>query len=460
MVLHLASRRLGITFSPYMEQRGSHINRVIIGLCTCLTVIFWSVDSRAEEFEIKGDSVTLAPSLNVSTLYDSNVFYEADPEPTGSVPNDGWMMKIGGGLKLSNRSRSTVELDLKTSMAYRHYLQIDDEGGKIRQSVLDNRNAIDFIKGDAYALFGARNPLKLKLAEQLSYIERPAYENTLYGFERLSNRTRALAIFAPGGGGKSQGGPLVLTAGYELHLITFLNSQQSLEIQGRSEKLSHALLLETKWRFLPKNFLIFDLRFGSNDYNNFEPLEGQSSDAESLSRDSTPLRVQLGLSGLLSPRTSIYLKGGYTNTYNKSGESYSGLIALAELTYRFEPRLNLSAGYQRDGRDSGFSNFYTLNRLFFKGRLNLSQRVFLVGDVSYDEYTYSASNAVGDVVRVDPVTRGQLRLNLPLSGELRAQLGWSVEVNASQYVLPVQSLPKTDFAQYHRQLFSFSLLFN
>jgi len=415
-------------------------------------------EAYAERFEVKGDSVTLAPRVNVSSSYDSNVFYEADPEPTGSTPNDGWMMKLGGGLQLKNRRRSTIELNLDASMAYRHYLQIDDEGGRIRQDVLDNRNPSDFVKGDANVLFGVQNPLKLKLSDQVSYVERPAYENTIFGFERLTNRARALAIFAPGGAGLD--GPLSITAGYELFLVTFLNDKQSLQIQGRSEKIAHSLILETKWRFLPKNYLIFNLNFGSNDYNNFQPEEGQSADAESLSRDSTPLRVQLGLSGLLSPRFSVFLKAGYANTYNKNGESFSGFIALTELTYQWEPLFNVSVGYQRDGQDSGFSNFYTLNRLFLKGNLHLTERITLGGDLSYDEYTYSASNAVGDLERVDPVTRAQVRLSLPISGQLRAQLGWSIEVNASMYVLPVDTLPKTDFAQYQRQLFTLTLLFN
>jgi hypothetical protein len=417
-------------------------------------------NARAERFEVRGESVTLTPQLSLSSSYDSNVFYEAEQEPNGSVPNTGWMMKLGGGLQLNNRHRSSVELDLKLSMAYRHYLDIDDESGRVSQAVIDNRNALDFIKGDGYALFGVQSPLKFKLAEQLNYIERPAYENTIFGFERLSNRSRALAIFSPGGGG-AQGGPLSISAGYELFLVTFLNSKQSIQIQGRSEMVAHSLLVETKWRFLPKNFLIFDLKFGAHDYNNFEPLEGQSEDAEALSRDSTPLRVQVGVTGLLSPRTSIFLKGGYTNTYNKNGETYSGPIALAELSYHMEPRFKVSLGYQRDARDSGFSNYFTLNRLFAKGRLKLSQRVSIAGNLSYDVYDYSPSNSPGEVGREDPVTRGQLNLNLPVSGQLRAQLGWSIEVNASSYATPVEEdLPKTDFAKYHRQLFTLSLLFN
>lgn len=423
-----------------------------------LLFCFLAQNIYAEKFEIKGESVSLAPRLTLSTSYDSNVFYEADPEPTGSTPNHGWMMKLGGGLQLHNRHRSAVEINLDASSAYRYYFSIDDENGHLRQEIIDNRNAIDFVKGEGYALFGVQNPLKLKLSEQLNYVERPAYENTIYGYERLTNRSRALAIFAPGRGG--QDGPLSITAGYELYLVTFLNSKKTLEIQGRSEKLAHGLLLETKWRFLPKNYFIFDLKFSSNDYNNFKPEEGQSADAEVLSRDSTPLRVQIGLTGLLSPRLSIFLKGGYANTYNKNGDSYSGFIALTELSYRWEPLLNLSIGYQRDGQDSGFSNFFTLNRYFLKGQLRFSERVALIGDVSYDEYTYSASNSVGNIERVDPVTRGQLRLSLPLSGQLSAQIGWSMEVNATQYVLPVESLPKTDFAQYQRHLFTLTLLFN
>lgn len=424
-----------------------------------LSALLCAQQASAERFQVKSTSLRLTPQLSLSATYDNNVFYEANPEPTGSVPNDGLMFKLGGALELDNRHKSSVDVALNTSLAYRYYAYMDDEGGRVSDQAQASRNTLDFIKLNGHVLFGTQTPLKLKLKENLTYIERPAYENNIYGFERYDNRVGAMGLFAPGKG--AEGGPLSLGVGYELQKIGFLNERDGLLIQGRSSKLAHTMVVESKWRFLPKNYLMLDIRYSANNYNPFSPQdETQSANDPSLSRDSTPLRAQLGLSGLITSRLSLFMKGGYANTYHENGESFSGLIALFEVSYRYEPRFRFSVGYQRDAQDSGFSNFYTLNRAFLKGRLSLSERVSLSTKLSYDLYDYTASKAIGDQGRTDPVTRALITLSFPMSKHLVGQLSWSYEGNATTYTLPVDTPVKTDFAQYQRQLINLSVLFN
>ena len=433
----------------------THLKLYLVCSTLCGLTSAWSTP-----FVVKTESVQFKPVLFVKSSYDTNVFYEAPQEPS-SVPNDGILMKVGGGFALQNRHKNYFNFSLEPQLAYRNYLYIDDENGRISEAVKESRNGLDYAKGKAHLTIGTQKSLQLHLSENFSYIERPVYETTLFGFQRIDNRVGGELRFAPGS--QNTRGPLELQAGYTLQNITFLEENTSVAITGRSKKNAHIMKLMTRWRFLPKNYLILDMNYTLNDYNDFTPEDANGMETvEELSRDSSPLRVQLGLTGLLSPRISVFLKGGYANTFNVFGTSFQGFIGLFQVSYVYAPRFELALGYQRDGRDSGFSNFYTLNRYFSKIKWSITSQVRIMANVSYDEYSYTQDNSIGEAARFDPVLRATLNLSLPLSGALRAQLGWSLESNYTDYRLPVgvSDAEVTDFAHYQRQLFSVSLLFN
>ena len=138
------------------------------------------------------------------------------------------------------------------------------------------------------------------------------------------------------------------------------------------------------------------------------------------------------------------------------------MVGLFQVSYIYEPFIRFSLGYQRDGRDTGFSNFYTLNRYFAKLRWSITKRVFLSSNVSWDEYTYDASNANEDQGRFDPVLRAWLQLSSTFIGATRIRIGWTIESNYTEYYLPIEvsRSEATDFAQYQRNLFNLSFDFN
>jgi hypothetical protein len=416
---------------------------------------------HAKSFELKGKSFKFIPKLSVTGLYDTNVFYEAPVEPNGSIPNTGFFTKVASGFAVENRHKNKINFTLGLDAAYRHYFDIDDENGRIKQGAIDARNTLDFAKGNARLIIGTHSDLQLELSDQFTYTERPVYENTLFGYERIDNRVGAAVSFAPGSKVGSRG-PLELKLNYKLQNIKFLNDNNGIIIQGRSEKVAHITRFVTRWRFLPKNFLLFDVSYTSNDYNDFQAEEGEEIDKEDLSRDSSPFRAQVGLSGLLSRRIAVFIKGGYANTFNSNGASFNGFVGIFQVTYQYLPRLSLSIGYQRDGQDSGFSNYYVLNRYFLKSNIHLGRDIHFVSTLSYDEYSYVADNAVEDQNRFDPVLRSDLKLNFPLISALKLQVAWNFEANYTEYKLPI-NVPVnelTDYAHYQRHLFSIALLFN
>jgi hypothetical protein len=414
---------------------------------------------------IQGDLFSFKPRLWVSNIYDDNVFYEAEKEPTRSVPNTGYLIKLGSAFEVENRKKNSVDFRINLQGAYRNYWTIDDESGNVSQNVLESRNGLDYLKGNAALVFGPKNRIQFHIKDQLSYIERPIYENTLFGFERLDHRIGGSLHFVSGRTGQ---GPLRFQLGYAFRQIKFLNEGTDFNGDGnddvgiidRSKKDSHILELVTKWRFLPKNFLTFDLNFQQNDYNDFVRIDDMNR--EVTSRDSSPLRAQVGLTGLLSKRISVFLKGGYANTFNDFGNAFSGMVGLFQVSYVYQPLIRFSVGYQRDGRDTGFSNFYTLNRYFMKLRWSITQRISLSSNVSWDEYTYDASNANEDQGRFDPVLRASLQLGSSFIGATRIRIGWTIESNYTDYYLPIEvsRAEATDFAQYQRNLFNLSFDFN
>ncbi|MAD61878.1 MAG: hypothetical protein CMH49_10280 [Myxococcales bacterium] len=439
------------------KQQNQHL-RLVLFLGATLACLLLTTSVSAKPFTIHSSSLNFKPKAWLSADYDDNVFYEADLEPTGNVPNQGAVLKVGGGLTIENRGKSPVGLDVDALSAYRHYTFLDGQAGQSESTVdklRQGRNGIDFARFNGKLTLGALSDVQVILQDHFNYIERPAYEGTVFGFERVDNRLGAAVDFAPGR--RNGGGPLGINLGYEMRTIFFLNDGEGLDIQSRSEKQAHTLSLDTRWRFLPKNFLTLNLSYSSNNYNDFEQ-DLDAMNPELSSRDSTPLRAQLGLSGLITPRFSLFLRGGYANTYNKNGNSFKGFIGLFQASYKFAPILDISIGYQRDGQDSGFSNFYILDRIFAKSTFKLSSRLQLTGNVSYDTYTYDASNAIDDTGRVDPVLRSQIALRTQLPSHLAVQIAYSIESNYTEYKLPINE--PVDFAAYQRQLFTLALFFN
>jgi hypothetical protein len=414
---------------------------------------------EAKPLVLKGDTFTAQPKLWLSSEYDTNVFYEADVEPTGNLPNTGTLIKAGLGLILQNRQQSSVSFNLDASSAYRQYVYLEDSNGRPQEDLdklRQGRSGVDYARLLGGLTLGTQSDIQLIIAERFNYVERPAYESTVYGFERVDNRLSTAVDFAPGR--RSGGGPLGIQLGYELRNISFLNDGEGLPIQGRSEKQSHTVSLDSRWRFLPKNFLTLDFSYTSNDYNDFEREMEEEESAEDVSRDSNPLRVELGLTGLITKRFSVFLKGGYGNTFNKNGSSFEGFIGLFQLSYIYTPVTEISIGYQRDGQDSGFSNFYTLDRLYVKGALRISNKMSITSNLSYDLYQYDPANAVDNAERVDPVLRAQIAIRGYLASHFSIQAAYSLESNYSEYQLPLNE--PLDFVAYQRHLFSLALYFN
>jgi hypothetical protein len=446
--------------------------------------------SSEEALEIRNPSFAIRPIAWLSTAYDSNVFYEANPEPTFRRPNDGVVSFIGGGLKLENREKQNLVFTANLSSAYRYYLYlnpnegVDNQGIKvspISQKAIDARNTIDNIKADIAARLLPLSTIQFHLTDLLNYIERPIYDSATEGFKRLDNRVGLRAHFIPGG--DKVNGPIDFNIGYGFRNITFLNNDAqtnttlnptdnnpvtgadplpSAPIQGRSEKIAHDFLLSTKFKFLPKNYLLLDIKYVMNDYALDSTVVNADGSTSKASRDSTPFSALIGISGLLTSRIAFFMKVGYGNTYNATGNSYSGFLALTEFAYVQAPKTQFAVGYQRDAQDMGVANFYVLDRFYLRGNHLINQTWAFNTNLSFDIYAYDTSNALDGRKRTDPILRSMFGFKQKLMRFYSINYGLSYESNFTDYVsgLDAQGENPKDYAKYQRYMFTLTLQLN
>ncbi len=446
--------------------------------------------SSEEAFEVRNSSFAIRPIAWLSTAYDSNVFYEANPEPTFRKPNNGVVSFLGGGLKIENREKQNLVFLANLSTAYRYYFYLNpDEGvdnkgikvSPISQKTIDARNTIDNIKADISARLLPQSTIQFHLSDLLNYIERPIYDSATEGFKRLDNRIGLRAHFIPGG--DKTNGPLDFNIGYGFRNISFLNDDvkttttlnptdnnpvtgtealPSAPIQGRSEKVAHDFNLNTKFKFLPKNYLILDIKYVMNNYDLDSTIVNADGSTSKASRDSTPFSALIGISGLLTSRIAFFVKLGYGNTYNVTGNSYSGLLALTEFAYVQAPRTQFAVGYQRDAQDMGVANFYVLDRFYFRGNHLLNQNWAFNTNISFDFYDYDTSNTIDGRKRQDPILRSMFAFKQKLFRFYSLMYGLSYEANFTDYVsgLDEKGENPKDYAKYQRYMFTLTFQIN
>ncbi len=372
----------------------------------------------------KGD-LLIHPSAKIAAGYDSNVFYEAPEE----APNSGSMMMFGGGLELSNRNSRRLSFSLKSDLNFRLMTSLDTE-----ETQTEERTGLESAKMRADLRLFPQSSISLELKDKLSYAERASYEFLADGYQKLENAVGADLIFAPGSRPASRA--LTLKLGYVLHTTHFLGAQG--QGQSRAEKLAHEMELQSRWKFFPKTAAVLGISYSLIDYEQPKQLENESL-IESMDRDSSPLRIMAGLEGLITQRVSVVLKGGFSNSFNARGESFQGFIGKFHLQYLMEPTLQLRLGYERDGRDTSFSNYYSSHQFFLKGELFFLNQFSINLKGGLHLYTYAASGSPDEVtgaanLREDPVIRVEGSFTYQLKNWLKSSLVWEMENNRTEWV--------------------------
>jgi hypothetical protein len=411
-----------------------------------LGAIAFAMPALAEGPGVRAGAMEIHPSVFVEGGFDNNVFYDS-VDDVGS-PNSASLLRAGGGVDIENMRSNNVNFRLGGNFVYRHLASIDDPESRLSDEAVEARNGIANAKAYGMLAILPRSSVTLELHEDFRYTERPGYETSVAGFEKIANKVGPDLRFRPGSGA------LELRLGYRFQLTQFLDASSLGAGAERASNESHDIRLLTHWRWLPKTALLLDMRYRAINYARPEEFLGQGQNAQSADRDSTPFRIETGIKGLLSKRISVVLLAGYLNTFNVVGESFVGFVGKAELRYRIEPTVNFGVGYERDGSDSFFSNFYSLNRFYADAELHFFSKVSLGGRLAFDDISYSANGAPGGVARTDPVLRTRVFARYNFTEWFNATLDWRLDQNDTEYASPVNepNAAQRDFASYSRQL--------
>lgn len=415
-----------------------------LGAAVCMVGCLVST-AAAEGPGVRAGAMEIHPSLWVEGGYDNNVFYDS-ADDFGS-PNAAQVLRAGGNIDIENNRSNNINFRLGGGLTYRHFTSIDDPDSRLSDEVIEARNGLADAKAHGRVSILPRSSVTLELRERFRYTERPGYETSVAGFEKIENDAGADLRFRPGSGA------LELRLGYTFHVAQFLDS--SAIGAGRAANESHDVRLLTHWRWLPKTALLLDLKYRAINYARPSEQISALQSVQSADRDSNPIRVEAGIKGLLTKRISVILLGGYLNTYNVVGESFVGFVGKAELRYRIEPTLNVGIGYERNGSDSSFSNYYEVNRYYADAELHFFSKVSLGGRLAFDDISYASNGAPGGVGRNDPVLRARAFGRYNFTDWFNLGLEWRIDANDSDYSSPVNEPDPAlkDFAGYSRQLF-------
>ncbi len=435
---------------PTGLRRAGVLSLLVGGLALSLPSL---ADARGPGLRV-GDLV-IHPSVAAGFGYDTNYFYESEAERdaagNSATPNTASLIKAGLGVSAANRNPNKLGFKLEAGLDFRQAVAVGDNAeGALSDRVVDERNGIDEVNGGLEVAILPRSPVTLVLDEDLRYNDRPAFDASVQGFQRLENSVGADVRFRPGENPDARAFEMRL--GYRLQTVTYLDAEDA--GLTRYEKQTHKMRFLTDWRFLPKTSVLADFRYEINDYG---------EDALSVDRDSSPFRAELGLRGLVTKRVSVELRGGFLGTFNAEGESYSGVVGAAQVQYVLEPTFDIALRYEHDARDTGFSNFLVVDKVSARATLAFLERFELVLKGAYGLYDYAPEGSpVGSEKRDDPVLIVSIAFAYHLREWLELSASWQLEQNMSDYEAPpptdasgqpVADSQQIELAEYSRQLF-------
>ena len=291
-------------------------------------------------------------------------------------------------------------------------------------------------------------PVSIDLNARGRYTERPGTEVLKEdGYDRL------VATFGPDvrirPGGRPGSRAFEVRLGYRFNLERSLNESANLG-GNRGDKNGHQLSFLTHWKFFPKTALFLDVNYSIINYRQVVDLDASGNQVDSPNKDLNPLSAELGVEGLITPRLSLILRGGYSNSFQEEGASYSGPIGRFDLEYRLEPRLAIGAGYALKLGNDGYSNYYTLNRAEARTTVNLPARVAVKASVGFDHYSYSFEGAPEWIFnlpqRIEPILRAKAAISWEAVTWLDIRASWEFENNRSNYYFCLGEDPGTCFA--------------
>lgn len=372
------------------------------------------------------DGVLMHVGIGAEAGYDSNVFYK-ETDPVGSP-----IVRVLPWLELTNGTRtgvvpSGVYFDLNLSMVYREYLSNDEDIRRQRAFMPGATGLVEFSSGQS---------LSLSLADTFVRLEDPPYVENDLPIVRNMNMAAAQLRWAPGGGRLQ--GLLRYTNTYDKFDTTALN---------HADSMAHDLMLDLSWRWLPKTAIFVRASQGYITYLN--------DSAAGVKYDSYPLRLLLGIRGLVTRKVSVNLAVGYANAFYSGDRAVSpttggfagSLSATAEINYRPSVLNSISLGYRHEFQNSIVGNFFYVDAAYLWFQQQIAGRVGANLSAKYEHRRFQLPSTMGPTTRTDDFIQGGAAVDYHISSWFFTGVGYSVMMNDSD-ALPNAANPGSSGASF------------
>ncbi len=387
---------------------------------------------------IRTASWTIWPTLFLETRHDTNLFRLADDEPQSvrsdiTGPVSATYFRIRPGVSLTNRGNQTVAIGAGLLGDFRAYLSDDDNVKEQGAAGGQGRINVDLFPRGMFKL-GVFDNFSRELAQPNFSAPR--------SLDYIRNQAGARIAIRPGGTPERR--PLSFT-------LSYANDLQRFDEFSRGDTNSNDIFFRGVWLFFPKTALVVDASMKNKSYVETHPQN----------IDSGALRITAGLEGLVTKKLAVLLSAGFGDSNHDKGDSFTGAIGEAALTYTPLPGLMGSIAYRRDFVVSFLGNYYRLDEVSLNANTTLIQRVNLTGSVAYtrakfgpfDPATLAAAGSTVEVEedRADDVLRANVGASIHIYRFIGLSLGYILENTDSNYQLRVDDR-LTDDASYTRHV--------
>ncbi|HZS38114.1 MAG TPA: hypothetical protein VFF06_14855 [Polyangia bacterium] len=308
-----------------------------------------------------GDRLVLHPGIAAELRYDTNVFYAPSGSEIGAL-----ILRLLPSLDLATRPPQRggnlphgVDFRLHLGADYNEYLT----GGQITSA----HRSIGAIAGMLLTLF-PNHLFTVDLFDNYTRTTQPPYGSQFtYNLDRDTNEAGVRFRLRPGGG------RLEIDLSYTFGLDFFEPQAQNPSITDLNV-FYHRINLHGQWAFFPKTAVYLDITETPYIYQN---LAGASQFDHS---NSFPLRIDAGMTGLITTKLSINAWIGYGNGFYQANPSQTtmnmmGMVvsatpnantALGGIAVTWKPTILSTGtlGYKHDFANSLVGTFYDSDSVY------------------------------------------------------------------------------------------------
>jgi hypothetical protein len=313
--------------------------RRMLGMWTrCALVcalVLASSNALADGAGIKlGDHLLLHLGVGTEFRYDDNAFLQDNSK------TDAFEFRLLASVDLATRnarnaSPSKVDFRLHAGMTYNEFIS--------NRAVLAQHRDVAVDAG-ALVTINPAGRYNLALFDNFVRSTQLPYSNEPYNLDRDSNQLGIRGQAAPGGG------RLVLGLSYVFGLDFFEVDQLK-----DFNTLSHTFALNVSWKFFPKTALYLAASETIIQYQQHVNFDHP---------DSYPFHVELGVTGLITPKLSVNAYIGYGNGFYVSGPSPNTAVGGLSLSWKPTLMSSGSIGYKYDFTNALLGSYQNNHQVF------------------------------------------------------------------------------------------------